>query len=482
MKSKGLWRRLLGRVAGEISALRGPYWVEPITLSSYALDSTRVNYVLARQLYNNTNEKYKLGAGFAKPIINTTVGFMGVPYFRHDNVEVQVELDSIANKWAGKFIRINRNTLRDGDCFVRIERKPSRYDDKNLVFELTLIPPEDVVPIPDPLLGGYQKVYIKHHIPLYDPNGNRRGESIITEIITKDTIEYIVDGKAPLEVQGLSREKENPWGFIPIVHFRNEAEEYQLFGVSELEPVEPFFKAYHDTMLFAVQGAKMFARPKVKFKLQSVERFLNDNFSKEEIEAGRIRFADKEIFFLQEGDDISFITADSGLEAITTLLKFIFFCIVDVSETPEFAFGTAVQSSKASVSEQMVPLSRKIRRKRAMFEEGYKELIEMYLAMLKKVKNIDVEYEVEVGWEEVNPRNDREIADTINTMVSGLVNGVQAGIISAQSAAEFLREYIPSMLPWNDPEGDEDERRRVKQTFSLLQRLQDMAGLELEEE
>ncbi len=479
--NKSLLGRLWNRVKGEVSILRNPYWVEPINLSSYTLDSSRVNYTLARQLYNNTNEKYKLGAGFAKPIINTTVGFMGVPHFKHDNVEVQAELERVSERWSGKFIRINRNTLRDGDCFVRIERKPSKFD-KNLIFELTLLPPEDVIPIPDPINGGYQRVYIKHHVPLYDVNGNKIGENIITEVITKDTIEFIVDGRAPLELQGLSGERENPWGFIPILHFKNEAEEYQIFGVSELEPVEPFFKAYHDTMLFAVQGARLFARPKVKFKLQSVERFLNVNFSKEEIEAGRIRFADKEIFFLQEGDDISFITADSGLEAITTLLKFIFFCIVDVSETPEFAFGTAVQSSKASVSEQMVPLARKIRRKRAIFEEFYKELIEMYLAMWGKVENMNVKYDVEVGWEEVNPRNDKEVADTISTMINGLVNGVQAGIISAQSAAEFLREYIPSMLPWADPEGAEDEKRRIKSTFALLQRLQEGAGLELDEE
>jgi hypothetical protein len=109
-------------------------------------------------------------------------------------------------------------------------------------------------------------------------------------------------------VRAQNRTEPNPWGFVPVVHFRNEAEEEQLFGASDLEPVEPFMKAHHDTMIFAVQG-------------------------------------------------------------ITAPLELILYCIVDVSETPEFAFGTAVQSSKASVSEQMVPLARKIRRKRGQFEE-----------------------------------------------------------------------------------------------------------------
>lgn len=478
MNKEGFFKRLIKRAIGEISVLRTPYFVT--TLGTYSLDSSRVNYTLARQLYNNTNDKYKLGAGFAKPIVNTTVGFMGVPHFNHDNVETQVELERVASKWAGKFIRINRNTLRDGDCFVRIERKENRYTGKP-DFELSIIPPEDVIPIPDPIKGGYQKVYIKHHIPLYDSNGNNIGETILTEIITNDEIEFVIDGRAPLELQGLSGIQENPWGFIPIVHFRNEAEEYQIWGISELEPVEPYMRAYHDTMLFAVQGAKMFAKPKAKFKLQSVEKFLNDNFTQEEIKSGRIKFADKEIFFLQEADDVSFITADSGLDAITTLLKFLFFCIVDVSETPEFAFGTAVQSSKASVSEQMVPLARKIRRKRAMFEEYYKELMEMYLAMWSMVENVKIDTEVDVSWEEINPRNDKEVAETISNLVDGLVNAVNNGIMSVQSASEFLREYIPSMLPWVDENADDDEKRRVAFGYALRQRLEEGQGLELEE-
>ena len=37
------------------------------------------DYALARQLYHNTADDYKLGGAFAKPVVNTTVAFMGVP-------------------------------------------------------------------------------------------------------------------------------------------------------------------------------------------------------------------------------------------------------------------------------------------------------------------------------------------------------------------------------------------------------------------
>jgi len=214
-------------------------------------------------------------------------------------------------------------------------------------------------------------------------------------------------------------------------------------------------------------------------KLQDVQKFIEDNFSREEIERGKIKFDNKEIFFMQQGDDIEFITADQGLEGITTLLKFLFFNIVDASETPEFAFGTAVQSSKASVSEQMVPLVRKIRRKRAMFEEPYIELVSMYLAMWSKVERRKLgTYAVTVDWDEITPRDEQGIAQTIKTLVDGLVAAVESGLISLESAADFLREFVPSMLPWLDADAQEDERRRVAKSMAFLSRVRDGAGLD----
>jgi len=479
-ENRGIWGRIK-KAMGEISQLRySPTVIYPI--GNYSLDSYRVDYKLARELYRNINDKYKLGAGFVKPIINTTVGFMGVPHFSHNDIEAHMVLEEWSDRWSGKMIRINRNTLRDGDCFVKLERIQDKYVENKYRLEMKIIPPEFVIPIPDVINGGFLEVIIYHPVPLYDSHGRIIGEAKLVERINKNEIEWSVEGNVPRELLSYMGKDINRWGIVPIVHFKNEAEENNLWGLSEIEAVEPFLKAYHDTFLFAIQGAKLFARPKVKFSLRSVDKFLRDNFSEEELREGRIRFDNKEIFFLSEGDDVSFITTDSGLEAITTLLKFIFFCIVDVSETPEFAFGTAVQSSKASVSEQMIPLARKIRRKRNIFEEYYKELSEMYLYMwsLSEGRKLD-SYEVDIGWDEVNPRNDKEIAEAINNLMNGLSKGVETGLISLQSASEFLRDYIPSMLPYLDESGDDDERRRIAKGFVLRQRLEDGQGLEFEE-
>lgn len=471
-------KKHLRRLIGETSILRdwragnwGYQFSRP-----YTLDSGRVDYTLARELYRNVNDKYKLGAAFAKPVINTTAGFMGVPSFTHVDTEADQALEQVIQRWTGKILRINRNTLREGDVFARIVRVPGKFDPKQL-FDLTLIPPEWVMPIVDPLTGAWQKMIIRHPVVLTDPTGRKVGDHSIVETLTPQTRTIEADSRAPAELKQRDGTEPNPWGFIPVVHFRNEAEEDQLFGSSELEPVEPFMKAYHDTMLYAVQGSRLFSRPKTKFALKDVGKFLRDNFEAAEISSGKLKFAEKEIFLMQENDNISFITADSGITGAVTLLKMIYRCIVDVSETPEFAFGTAVSSSKASVSEQMIPLARKIRRKRGVFEEFYGELAGMFLAMWSRIESRRLTtYNLDPAWDELSPRNDQEAASTIKTLVEGLVTAVESNMLSVDAASEFLREFIPTMLPFADPDAADDERRRVAKSMLWRKRVEDTEG------
>lgn len=259
-----------------------------------------------------------------------------------------------------------------------------------------------------------------------------------------------------------------------------------MFGASELEPIEPFMKAYHDLMLAAVEGGRLMARPKVKMRLSSVESFLRNNFpgALESIQRGeqpRLDFAGRELYLLADPqENIEFITADNGLDGISTLLKFLFRCIVDVSGVPEFVFGTAIASSKASASEQMIPFTRRIARKRGSLGESYQELARMWLAMQAQVGGPAVsDWAVGIEWDEVSPRDDLQVAQTIEAVVRSLVEGVENMLISQDAAAEFLREFVPSMLAWRDDDAPDDEMRRVARTMAVMQRIRDGQGLEL---
>jgi len=476
-KAVGEISRLRQSIFGRFGTLIGGSWNVP-----YVLNSSRVDYELARQLYHNTHDDYKLGAGFAKPIINTLAGFMGVPHFRGQDEEAQNVLDEHINRWVSRMQRTHQLSLRDGDCFVmlaNLENDDPLFPDEENRIDYIIIPPEQVADIEmDPIT----RKPVAYTIKARSKWDEGRREYTVTQKITADRITVIVEGDAP---EGLTNEiRPNPWGFIPIVHFKNEPEETELYGTSELEPIEPYMKAYHDVMLHAMQGSKMHSTPRLKLKLRDVQGFLQNNFPEalkavQRGEQANIDLKGHELLIFTDEEDASFIEAQSTIGDAEALLKLLFYCIVDVSEVPEFAFGVHTPSSHASVKEQMPLLVRRVARKREMVTENWQTLARMLLVMYSKKTGKKFEsYEVGITWDAVIERDEREYADTINTLVNALNTALFGGFISLDAAVDLLAQYIDTMREYatDDPELP-GERERIIKSWYLRSRLEDTEGL-----
>ena len=87
---------LINYIAKLFRKATGEMRISGNSTGTYKLDSSRVDYSLARELYQNKNQSYKLGAAFIKPIINSTVGFMGVPHFQIEDEEANATLEEFA--------------------------------------------------------------------------------------------------------------------------------------------------------------------------------------------------------------------------------------------------------------------------------------------------------------------------------------------------------------------------------------------------
>lgn len=467
-----------GRLTGEMSRLRqsGQAALYGALFGDYRLDSSHVDYRLARQLYANTCDAYKLGAGFARPIVNTCAGFCGPPRFGHADEQANQALEQWFTRWRGTLLGINRDTLRDGDCFARLGMQPDPLGGEPSL-DLWTVPPEWCEPRRDLLGEAWTAFLIRHPVELVVDREDGTTEtlkSVVTERITADAITYSVPRECPPEIAArVPQARDNRFGFIPIVHFRNEPEEGSLYGTSELEAVEPFLRAYHDVMLSAIQGSQLFSRPKVKFKLADVKHFLKVNFTAEQVAAGRVNFAGKELFLLQQDDDAAFISADPGLAGIATLLEVIFYCVIDVSETPEFAFGAGVNSAKGSVAEQEIPLAKKIDRKRGQLGVPYADLARMFLAIWARQQGVALaDRTIEVAWDEFSAKDEVNAATAIRTTVEAFVAAINLGVLSIEAAATHLRTLVPSMLAWDEPAGTVDEQQRVEAGLAFLARVQ----------
>ena len=486
MARRNLWQRVTGEISKLRTSINGWKLFTGTFGGGYLLNSSHVDYAKARELYNNTDDAYKLGGAFAKPIVNTTVAFMGVPRFRSEDEQAQEFLDDFFGNNVGRMQQVHTIALSEGDSYVMLTREAD--EDAGLYPEsggariiLNILPPEQVVTINrDPVNGAPSEYVLKSQHKWMDGEGSEH-KCTITQRIRRDVRRIEVDGDTPPGMK--TGELPTPWGFIPIVHFRNESAVTAAFGRSDLEAVEPFIKAYHDVMLHAINGSKMHSTPRLKLKLKDVAAFLKHNFGIEDVakfarEGKKISLDGHELLITQDGEDASFVEAKSAIGDATALLKLLFYCIVDVSETPEFAFGVHTPSSLSSVKEQMPILIRRVARKREHFTEQWQMVARMALAMVARAENRSFStYATTVLWDEIDPRSEDEVAGALLKMVQALNTAILGGFLSREAAATFLARQIDTMAEWvTDNQEVPGERERIIKDRILMARLEDAAA------
>ena len=477
----------LTKAAGEISKLRNVFYSvwslrTGTYMNAYTLDSSRVDYKKARELYENTNDKYKLGSGFAKPIINTTVGFMGVPRFLSEDDDAKEVLGDFFANNTSKMQQTHRNTLRDGDCFVWVTREDtsedSLYPEAKTRLIFNILPPDQVTHIrKDPLTGTIKEYVLQSTHTWLDERDNQKKAVVMQRISAGKRVIKVTGDIPPGITEG---EEDNTWGFIPIVHFKNEGDETKEFGQSDLEPIEPFMKAYHDVLLHGIQGSKMHSTPRLKFKIKDMAAFLRNNFGIADpldfaSKGGTINLDGHEFFLFSDDEDADFIEVKSSIGDASELLKLLFYCIVDTSETPEFAFGVHTPSSLSSVKEQMPILVRRIARKREQFTESWQLLARIVLAMTAQaeVKKYST-YATALEWDEVDPRDEKEVSEVLDKVTTSLDTALKGGFISLEAATEFLAQYISTMNEYvSDNPEIPGERERIMKTRIMRMRLED---------
>ena len=211
----------------------------------------------------------------------------------------------------------------------------------------------------------------------------------------------------------------------------------------------------------------MHSTPKLKFKLKDVEKFLRDNFPNafndmKQQKDIRLDISGKQILLMQDEDDASFIECTSAIGDTSTLLQFLFYCIIDTSEVPEFAFGVHISSSQASTKEQGPILTRRIERKREQVETSWKMFARMALSMISSISGRNYKsYNVEIEWDVVMDKDEQSDAQTLYVITQALSNALDSNIIRNQSAVEYLAKYIDTMETW------EQEQSRIEDTKML---------------
>ena len=376
--------------------------------ANQTVDYARTDYKLFRAVYyaavmDGKGEEYLLGAGFAKPIINSTAAFTIGNGFRvsldgaDEGTPIEAAENDI-NAWiadhVSDFYNLAKYGFREGDAFMIL------HDDLSLEFA----EPDTVTVIYDPMNGGvlgydivetvdvsstekvtYKRIYRKSGFRVVKVNA--QGEEIETVLNQAFTNDGIVDVKQMMAdtadddepFDGTFDEDELISVALPVFHFANEIEPKSVYGISDIQNSLIYFAGYSKVLQEATKSNIYNSTPIPVIKGSKNSNALDqknpDGTTKKNIQWGR----NMVIYLEGDGADASFMNVPQTMSDTGALLEYYFYLIVQSSETPEFIFGAAMNSSKASASEQMPIMVKKAERKRSQMTAVLKQVINAYI-------------------------------------------------------------------------------------------------------
>jgi hypothetical protein len=416
-----------------------------------------VNYTVTRQLYRNDGS-FCLGSGFAKPMVDLQVGFVGIPVVSTENEATNDFLNEcIQDHWVDEIQQLMRDTIRDSKTIVRVSRPdildPLMTLDEAEHCSLELIPPELVEIERNPRNKRIiERAVIRHTMVFIKDKGNPATgedptveEHDVLEIITRQDFRfYDTNDDQWLDDLG----SENRFNFVPLVEVYNEWDAALNSGQSDYETVLPFMEAFHEVLKQGLQAHKYHSTPKVVMKLRDVAPFIKNNFPEavdpdtgQIVPHAEISWRGREILFLQDGEDMTFLEANSVLGDTTALLEFLIDCICISSQTPEWAFmrvssGTANSDRNA----QTVPFLKKIDRKRKGFQKPIQELLKMVLVMSNMIP-----VRARFSWEVARADDLVVYMQSFQQLVMGLEVAVERGEISDETYRRMIKPFLPAM-------------------------------------
>jgi len=416
-----------------------------------------VNYSLTRQLYRNDGD-ICLGSGFAKPIVDLQVGFIGIPVVSTENEDTNDFLNEcITDHWADEIQQMFRDAMRDSKTVVRV-RRPDILDPLMTLDEaehcaLEIVPPELVQIERNPRNKSIiERAVIRHTMLFVKDKGNPSTgqdptveEHDVLEILTRENFRFW-DQTDDVWLDDLTAA--NRYGFVPLLEVYNEWDSSLGSGQSDYETVLPFMEAFHDVLKQGLQAHKYHSTPKVVMKLRDVAPFIKNNFPEavdpntgEIMPHAEISWRGREILFLQEGEEMMFLEARSVLGDTNALLEFLIDCICIASQTPEWAFmrvsgGTANSDRNA----QTVPFLKKVERKRKGFQKPIQELLKMVLVMSNLIP-----VRARLSWEVARADDLVVYMQSFQQLVMGLEVAVERGEISDETYRRMIKPFLPAM-------------------------------------
>ena len=297
--------------------------------------------------------------------------------------ESETAMEALAewwNEWHDTILKGWLDALGEGDAYILV----------HVDATLAILPPEsmEVIVADDDYsrIVGYRSTQLLPH-----PSDTSKMQ--IVDEWREDGFSRIVT------IDGVIKETTawpNPIpGLIPVVHIANRPLSNQTFGHPECEALVPLFHKYGEVLDAAIEGNVLQGRPTPTLTFETVqdlESFDEDNAVTEtqQLPDGRSQTVktydiDLSQLLVASGAKFDYKAPGSFVGDTERILGLLFYLLLEHTQLPEFIFGNAIASSKASAETQMPVFVEFIKMRRSEMATWLNEIatvVSIYLSLV----------------------------------------------------------------------------------------------------
>lgn len=389
------------------------YWSRLTGMNNARYSWERPDYDFWRRVYFCRAKGLELSGLFVKPMVGKiTAWTMGrPPSWSFENSETTAE--ALTQWWIDNHPAVLsswKDALKQGDAFLVV----------NPDLTLTAVLPDLVEPIVSE--RDYSEVVGWRITQTYTHPTRRFDKQVVID-------EYTIDGRLrKWEINGAEVRREswpNLIGRIPVIHIINQPQAGEAFGHPEAEALVTALHRYGATLEAAIDGNQLQGRPTPVLKFETAEGYNQfwEDFSATETQqlpdgttqTIKTLNADLSQLLTLVSADFSYESPGSFASDTIALLEILFLLVLEHTELPEFVFGNAISSSKASAETQLPVFIRFIELRRAEMSGWLTQLASTAVAYLALITpGVSTAETPVLQWEQLEQGDGRLTLDTVS--------------------------------------------------------------------
>lgn len=448
------------------------------SLSRPSQDWSRPDYQFWVKAYYCRAAGLELSGLFIRPLVNKIAAWsLGrAPNWKVENEATGQALTDWWNENHTHVLRSARAALRQGDSFIVV----------NADLTLTLVPPDLVEPIVNEEnfadIIGWRVTQVQQH-----PERTAEKMTIVDEYYTDRRIHRREKNAVVVEETIYP----NLLGRLPIVHIANQPDDGETFGHAEAEALLDVLHRYGETFEAAIAGNVRQGRPTPVLSFDSVadlNAFWDANGTTETRtlpdgtdDSSTVLSIDLTEILTVSGAQFEYKSPGSFSQDTERLLGLMFYLILEHTELPEFVFGNAIASSKASADTQMPIFVRFIEMRRGEMAGWLTEIAEIVLGYLSLTMPGVTTEPPSLQWEKLDQQDGRLTLDTVvwafeaglidektALLLSGLdVENIEE-VLAAAKAEKEARQAAAAEQATNENGGQDQTRAMIDAAKRLL--------------